>query len=198
MAYNIIRPRKGIKSLWDQHKGRIYKNGEMLVESPETGIGTGPVNVKFGDGITSYENLPYGIMAPTDEVTEDGNAPVTSKAVFAIKKLIEAIDLSVLAPKSHSHTKSEITDFPSSMAPTAHSHTKSEISDFPSTMTPSAHNQAASTITEGTFGGQVKAPAGTDYTTARMRNHVLLPSSSEPTAGASSSYVNGTVVDVYE
>ena len=41
----------------------------------------------------------------------------------------------------------------------AHKHTKSDISDFPSTMTPTAHNQAANTITAGTLGGQVKANA---------------------------------------
>ena len=81
MAYNIIRPRRGIKSLWDQYKGRIYKQGEMLVESPETGVGSGLVNVKFGDGVTDYENLPYAIMAPTDEVIPGGEAPVNSKAV---------------------------------------------------------------------------------------------------------------------
>ena len=36
------------------------------------------------------------------------------------------------APSSHSHTKSDISDF-------SHSHTKSDISDFPSSMAPTAH-----------------------------------------------------------
>jgi hypothetical protein len=35
------------------------------------------------------------------------------------------------ADATHTHTKSEITDFPTSMTPTAHTHTKSEIIDFP-------------------------------------------------------------------
>ena len=55
------------------------------------------------------------------------------------------------AASSHSHTKSEITDFPTTMAPSSHkhtksdisdfshSHTKNEISDFPSSMAPIAH-----------------------------------------------------------
>ena len=81
MAYNIIRPRRGIKSLWDNFKGRIYKQGEMLVESPETGVGTGPVNIKFGDGVTDYEHLPYAVMAPVDEVVSGSKAPITSGAV---------------------------------------------------------------------------------------------------------------------
>ena len=42
-------------------------------------------------------------------------------------------------PTSHTHTKSEITDFPTTMTPTSHTHTKSEITDFPTTMTPSSH-----------------------------------------------------------
>lgn len=61
MAYRIIRPRRGVKSLWNTYGDRVYKLGEMLVESPESGVGTGVVNIKFGDGVTPYNNLPYGI-----------------------------------------------------------------------------------------------------------------------------------------
>lgn len=34
----------------------------------------------------------------------------------------------------HTHTKSQITDFPSTMPPSSHTHKKSEITDFPSSM----------------------------------------------------------------
>lgn len=88
MAYNIIRPRRGIKSLWQQYKGRVYKQGEMLVESPETGVGTGPVNIKFGDGVTDYEHLPYAVQAPTDMIEEGNKAPVSSDAVYNASKLL--------------------------------------------------------------------------------------------------------------
>lgn len=82
-------------------------------------------------------------------------------------------------------------------AESSHTHTKSQISDFPTTMTPSAHNQAASTITAGTFAATgVKAAAGTDYTTERVRNIVM--TTTDPGAGTASSYANGTVVLVYE
>ena len=40
---------------------------------------------------------------------------------------------------SHKHSKADISDFPSTMTPSAHTHKKADISDFPSTMTPSAH-----------------------------------------------------------
>lgn len=48
------------------------------------------------------------------------------------------------ANTTHNHTKSEITDFPTSMTPTTHNHTKSEITDFPTSMPPSTHNHDAS------------------------------------------------------
>ena len=74
-------------------------------------------------------------------------------------------------PKSHSHAYSDITGKPSAFPPESHSHAYSEITDKPSTFTPAAHNQAASTITAGTFAATgIMAAAGTDYTTARIRN----------------------------
>lgn len=105
MGYNIIRPRRGIKSLWDQYKSRIYKQGEMLVESPETGVGSGPVNIKFGDGVTDYEHLPYAVQAPTSELAKDGTAPMTNGAGYELKQLIESGSGTV--PK-HTHTKAEV------------------------------------------------------------------------------------------
>lgn len=61
---------------------------------------------------------------------------------------------------------------------------------------PSSHNQAASTITAGTFGGSVIAPASTAYTTNQLRNTVF--TTSDPGANASTSYVNGSIICVYE
>ena len=84
----------------------------------------------------------------------------------------------------------------SGKANTSHTHTKSQITDFPTTMTPTAHNQAASTITAGTFAGQVVAPAGTEYTTARIRNVAF--TTTDPGANSTSTLPNGSVLIVYE
>lgn len=46
----------------------------------------------------------------------------------------------------HTHTKNQISDFPSAMPPTAHTHTTSQISDFPESMPPTAHTHEASDI----------------------------------------------------
>ena len=84
----IIRPRHGIKSLWDTYKNRIYAKGEILVESPESGVGTGHVNVKFGDGVTDYENLPYAIEAPISECIENSEKPLTSGAGYELLQIV--------------------------------------------------------------------------------------------------------------
>ena len=55
-----------------------------------------------------------------------------------------------MTPTAHTHTKSQITDFPTSMAPTAHTHTKSQITDFPTSMPPTAHS--TDLLTSGTLG----------------------------------------------
>ena len=81
MAYKIIRPRRGRLSEWLANKTRIYKKGEMLVVSPETGVGTGGVGIKFGDGETDFEHLPYALQSPfiINIATEDGTTYTADK-----------------------------------------------------------------------------------------------------------------------
>lgn len=85
----------------------------------------------------------------------------------------------------------------SGKANTSHTHTKSQITDFPTSMTPTAHNQAASTITAGTLGGQVLANASAISTlgTAQVRN--IYAGTSDMTAGTST-LATGTIYIVYE
>lgn len=76
-----------------------------------------------------------------------------------------------------SYTASEV-----GASPTGHKHTKSEITDFPTSMTPTAHNQAASTITAGTFAGQVVANASAQTPgTALIRNSKIVSADTTPT-----------------
>lgn len=58
MAYVKIRLRRGTPEQW-AYANPILAEGEFVVECPSTGIGTGPVNLKQGDGQTSWVNLPY-------------------------------------------------------------------------------------------------------------------------------------------
>lgn len=73
-----------------------------------------------------------------------------------------------------------------------HKHTKSEITDFPTSMTPTTHNQAASTITAGTFAGQVVANSGGQAPgTSLLRNSKLVSADTNPT-------VNGEICWTYK
>lgn len=58
--YSKIIPRRGTSALWTMYNP-ILADGEMGIEYPDTGIGTGPVKIKFGDGITPWNDLEYGI-----------------------------------------------------------------------------------------------------------------------------------------
>ena len=79
---------------------------------------------------------------------------------------------------------------------TTHSHAWDAITGKPSSFTPASHNQAASTITAGTFGGAVAAPASTAYTTNQLRNTVF--TTTDPGAGTSTTHANGSIICVYE
>lgn len=58
------------------------------------------------------------------------------------------------------------------------------------------HTHTASNVKAGTLGGQVIAPAGTDYTTNRLRNQIFV--TEDPGKGVSTGYANGSVISVYE
>ncbi len=60
MAYAKIRPRRGTATQWET-ANPILVEGEIGVEVPDDGVGTGTVNIKFGDGVTPWNDLPYGI-----------------------------------------------------------------------------------------------------------------------------------------
>jgi hypothetical protein len=122
-------------------------------------------------GNVSVATQINGATAKTAPDDNDVIPILDSSASNALKKLswsnlkaaLKAAFDSLYAAVAHTHTKSQITDFPTSLTPTAHAashktggtdaiapvgigaaatshtHTKSQISDFPSSMTPSAH-----------------------------------------------------------
>lgn len=58
MAYAKIRPRRGTKYEFSI-VNPILAEGELVVEVPESGVGTGLSKFKIGDGISKYNDLPY-------------------------------------------------------------------------------------------------------------------------------------------
>lgn len=58
MALSTICPRRGDLQAWTTVNPKL-EYGELAVEYPETGIGTGTCKFKIGDGKTRYNDLPY-------------------------------------------------------------------------------------------------------------------------------------------
>ena len=55
-----FRPHRGSKSGMELST-LLLAAGELFVEYPDTGVGTGPSKIKIGDGVTQYKDLPYAI-----------------------------------------------------------------------------------------------------------------------------------------
>lgn len=60
MSYAKIRPRRGTINDWTL-ANPVLEQGEIAVEYPLTGVGSGLVKIKIGDGINTYTNLPYAL-----------------------------------------------------------------------------------------------------------------------------------------
>lgn len=63
----------------------------------------------------------------------------------AVEQFVDNADF---ADADHTHTKSDITDFPETMPPSAHTHSASEITGLPSSLPPTAHTHTKSEITD--------------------------------------------------
>lgn len=73
MSYTKIMPRRGTKYEWVT-KNPILAEGEMAVECPDSGIGTGLCRFKFGDGFRPYKELPYAFDGASASSMVGGSA----------------------------------------------------------------------------------------------------------------------------
>lgn len=71
-----IRPRRSTATEWSIINP-ILKEGELAVEFPDSGIGTGLCRFKIGDGRTSWNDLEYAFDANAAEAIYGGNATVS-------------------------------------------------------------------------------------------------------------------------
>lgn len=72
-SYAKIRPRRSSTAEWELYNP-ILLEGEMGIEYPDSGLGTGFVKVKFGDGITPWNDLAYAINPNMATAIHGGNA----------------------------------------------------------------------------------------------------------------------------
>lgn len=143
-------------------------------------------------GLGNVPNVSTNDQTPTyTQETVINRLSSGEKLSVALGKIATAIAYLIdhLANKNNPHG---VTAAQVGASPTGHKHSKSEITDFPSSMTPTAHNQAASTITAGTFAGQVVANSGGQTPgTSLIRNSKLVSADTNPTA-------NGEICWTYE
>lgn len=62
MSYAKIRPRRSTKTEWE-FVNPILMEGELGIEFPDTGIGTGLCKFKIGNGFTAWKDLAYAFDA---------------------------------------------------------------------------------------------------------------------------------------
>lgn len=73
MGYTVIKLRRG--TLYENSVNNVLlQEGEIILEAPDTGVGTGLSKFKIGDGVTRYRDLPYAFDGSSANSILGGNA----------------------------------------------------------------------------------------------------------------------------
>ena len=94
MAYVKLRPRRGTAEEWNKYN-IILSEGEFGVEVPADGVGTGISNIKIGDGVTPWNDLPYAILGSGGDGEDEG--PDYSEIINMLK--LELGDVVIEVPQ---------------------------------------------------------------------------------------------------
>jgi hypothetical protein len=76
MSYAKIRPRRGTRANWELIDP-ILMEGELGIEFPDSGVGTGLSKFKIGDGIHKWSDQPYAFDATTALNVDGGSVSVS-------------------------------------------------------------------------------------------------------------------------
>ena len=81
---SIFLPRRGKKSTMNgTKKTQVLAKGELFIEAPDTGVGTGHARAKVGDGATQYGSLPYAWgETENDKIAFTSNTSTTVAAAL--------------------------------------------------------------------------------------------------------------------
>lgn len=86
MANKLFRPHRGGKSKMTSGSGssHVLADGEIFVEYPDTGAGSGKCKVKMGNGVGEYTELPYALGdTSTDPIIFTEASATTVEAALA-------------------------------------------------------------------------------------------------------------------
>jgi hypothetical protein len=79
--YSVIKPRRG--TLYENSVNNVLLDeGELIVEVPDTGVGTGLSKFKIGDGHSRYNDLPYAFNGASAASISGGDASETALIQF--------------------------------------------------------------------------------------------------------------------
>jgi hypothetical protein len=73
MALSTICPRRGDSYSW-LTVDPVLQSGELAIEYPSTGVGTGLCKFKIGDGSTQYSGLPYAFDGESANSIDGGTS----------------------------------------------------------------------------------------------------------------------------
>lgn len=82
MSYAKIRPRRGTEYEWSSYNP-ILAEGELAIQFPDTGIGTGLCKFKVGDGITAWNQLPFAFDGTAAAAIDGGG--INASALIQIR-----------------------------------------------------------------------------------------------------------------
>ncbi len=71
-----IRPRRSTVTEWSVINP-VLNEGELGIECPDSGVGTGLSKFKIGDGVTAWNDLPYAFDAAAAMAIYGGNVTVS-------------------------------------------------------------------------------------------------------------------------
>jgi len=77
--YAKIRPRRSTTTEWSV-MNPVLAEGELGIEVPDSGVGTGLCKFKLGDGYTQWNDLPYAFDANSAQAIYGGN-PFVSRDI---------------------------------------------------------------------------------------------------------------------
>lgn len=204
-AMNSTKPWREILDTGNYSDYALSKNGTAASATTLSGLTATVTELNYVDGVTSniQTQLNGKALSEHNHTVVNGVTPDWSGSIAYADtdwlaawtsdgKKIKALNKNSFASSSHgNHVPT--TQTANNAIFLRNDNTWQTITPANIGAAPASHNQSASTITSGTFTSTgVYAAAGTDYTTARIRNIVTV--ATDPGEGASVSYPNGTII----
>lgn len=79
--YAKLRPRRSTTTEWSAINP-VLQEGELGIEYPDTGVGTGLCKFKLGDGYTKWNSLPYAFDAMAANSINGGTPSVSHDIIL--------------------------------------------------------------------------------------------------------------------